>query len=90
MACNVPRDSVAKFCDAAPGEVQVESAQYRAILSYEYVISPHPGILLSEQCPMLLGEMFKEVVAPIGDESREVVAICQLEGQDGRFMIGAE
>jgi hypothetical protein len=39
---------------------------------------------------MLLGEVVKEIVAPVGDEAGEVGAVFQLEGQDGRLMVGAE
>jgi len=89
-ARDVPRDPVAKIRGTAPGEIQVEPAQDRAILSNEHIISALTGILLSKQRPVLLGEMLKEAVTPVSDKSREVVAVRQLKGQDSRFMAGPE
>jgi hypothetical protein len=90
LARDVLRDPIAKVRSVVSGEIQVESAQYRALLVYEQVIRAIPRVLVGKQGIVLLGEPIEEFVTAIGDERPEVVTVGELESQNGRFVIGAE
>jgi hypothetical protein len=89
-AGNVLRDPVAEFGSAVLGEDQVEPAQDRVVPGDEHVEGTDAGLLLSQQGAVALGELVVELIAAVGDEGSEVLAVRQFEGQDRRGMVSMQ
>jgi hypothetical protein len=83
-------DPVTEIRGAVPGEVKVEPAEDRVVLVNEHVVGADACLLLSQQGMVPLGELVEELIAAVGDEAAEVVAVGPLEGQDRRRMVGVQ
>src|SRR5215468_4843054 len=70
--------------------VEVEPAEYRAILANEHVEDAGASLLLGQGGVVLLSEVVVELIAAVGDKGGEVGAVRQFEGQDHRGMISAQ
>jgi hypothetical protein len=89
-AGDVLRDPVAKVSRAVLDVVQVEPAEHRAIVADEHVVGADAGLPPGQQLVVLLGELVEELIAAVGNESGEVGAVRQFEGQHRRGMVGAQ
>jgi hypothetical protein len=89
-AGSVLGDPVAEVRHAVVGEVQVESAQDRAVVRNEHVVGADAGVLLSQQDAVLRGELIEKLVAAIGDGGGEVGAVCPLKHEDRGLMAGIQ